>query len=329
MKRRSVRRAKKSQWRQLELWGGASAASVALVIVLAFMGAATTQRYALRSPEVAAVVSAILVDLANADRASQQIPALQVNPLLVAAAQAKANDMAAKGYFAHTSPDGVEPWHWFEEAGYTFEHAGENLAVDFSDSSDVERAWMNSPTHRENILDGKFTEIGIATAQGIYKGRLTTFVVQEFGSPAVRRSAVTAQTVPSEPAAMARASAQRPTDGESVARVASARLPSVQSAASSTRTAPELAASLARQDTGAVPLWGYAVGFPKRTLQFVYYILALSIVVGLAWVTRFEMQAHHVRHARAAGALIALMGLLFLVADHLILGQPVLALAGS
>ena len=64
------------------------------------------------------------------------------------------------------------------------------MAVDFSDSADVERAWMNSATHRENLLDPHFTEIGIALAQGTYQGRATTFVVQMFGAPTSKKAEV-------------------------------------------------------------------------------------------------------------------------------------------
>ena len=125
-----------------------------------------------------------LVDETNQGRVVNGLPDLQVSPLLQAAAQEKASDMASKGYFAHTSPQGLTPWYWFQQVGYNFDYAGENLAVNFSDSQDVTTAWMNSPEHRANILSTDFTQIGIATAQGMYEGQLTTFVVEEFGTPA-------------------------------------------------------------------------------------------------------------------------------------------------
>jgi hypothetical protein len=124
-----------------------------------------------------------LVDETNQSRVLNDLPDLQVSPLLQAAAQEKANDEATKGYFAHTSPQGLTPWYWFQQVGYDFDYAGENLAVNFSDSQDVTTAWMNSPEHRANILSTDFTQIGIATAQGIYEGEPTTFVVEEFGTP--------------------------------------------------------------------------------------------------------------------------------------------------
>jgi hypothetical protein len=187
-----------------------------LLIVCIFI-LSSVERFFLASPQAAAVVSAILVDLANGDRASNDRAILKMNPVLVTVAQAKANDMAAKGYFAHTSPEGVDPWHWFKEAGYSFTYAGENLAIDFVDSADVERAWMDSPTHRENILNSHYTEIGIATAEGVYEGHPTVFVVQEFGAPSTseRQQPVREKTSPASPRTPALAGG---------ARIASARL---------------------------------------------------------------------------------------------------------
>jgi hypothetical protein len=90
--------------------------------------------------------------------------------------------MAEREYFAHYSPDGVSPWHWFDKAGYDYLHAGENLAVHFTESDAVVDAWMDSPTHRANIMNGLYTEIGVGTARGEYKGYPTLFVVQLFGT---------------------------------------------------------------------------------------------------------------------------------------------------
>ncbi len=134
----------------------------------------------------AAILPDVLVDETNLNRKTSNIVALQTNPLLEEAARLKAEDMAANGYFAHISPDGTTPWQWLSDVDYRFAAAGENLAVNFVNSDDVTKAWMNSPGHRTNILNGNFTEIGIATAKGEYKGRETTFVVQFFGRPAPR-----------------------------------------------------------------------------------------------------------------------------------------------
>lgn len=132
---------------------------------------------------LASVLPAILTDITNEERAQNDAPALIQNDLLTKAAQLKAEDMANKGYFAHTSPEGKTPWYWFSQVGYHFSSAGENLAVNFFESSDVANAWMNSPTHRANIVKKDYKEIGIGIASGTYKGQDTVFVAQLFGTP--------------------------------------------------------------------------------------------------------------------------------------------------
>jgi len=130
------------------------------------------------------ILPGVLVELTNQSRLQNNIAPLKYNLLLEQAAQLKAQDMAAKGYFDHVSPEGATPWSWLQKVGYRFSGAGENLAINFVDSSDIERAWLNSPGHRANILESRFSEIGIATAKGMYQGKETTFVVQFFGRPA-------------------------------------------------------------------------------------------------------------------------------------------------
>jgi hypothetical protein len=155
-----------------------------LILAFALFGAYGFLRmsYPAGKSLTAAIYSGVIVDLTNRDRLNNNDSNLKPNDLLSAAAQAKANDMASKGYFAHTSPEGITPWYWFKQVGYKYVYAGENLAINFDESLDVENAWMNSPTHRANILNNHYTDIGVAMAQGIYQGRVATFVVQEFGS---------------------------------------------------------------------------------------------------------------------------------------------------
>jgi len=132
---------------------------------------------------LAAVLPGVLTSMTNEKRTENQLATLTINPLLVEAAQLKANDMAARGYFSHDTPDGKTPWYWLDQVGYTYQYAGENLAVNFIESKDVTEAWMNSPSHRANIVKGNYTEIGIAVSSGMYKGRESIFVVQFFGKP--------------------------------------------------------------------------------------------------------------------------------------------------
>lgn len=131
-----------------------------------------------------AVLPATVLSLTNTERAEYEAKPLKRNQLLDEAARLKAEHMAAEGYFSHYSPGGISPWFWFEKVGYTYAHAGENLAVHFSDSGEVVKAWMDSPSHKANIISDQYTEIGIGTAKGRFEGFDTVFVVQMFGTPA-------------------------------------------------------------------------------------------------------------------------------------------------
>ena len=139
---------------------------------------------------VGAVLPAVIIADTNKERNHEHLGTLTRNTVLDAAAQMKADDMAAKGYFAHYGPGNVAPWYWFDKAGYSYVNAGENLAVHFTDSDAVVTAWMNSPTHRANIVNPNYTEIGVGTAKGTFEGFSTVFVVQLFGTPAATNSPV-------------------------------------------------------------------------------------------------------------------------------------------
>ncbi len=136
-----------------------------------------------KSDFLSAVLPAIVMSLTNGARAGDNLSSLSTNQLLVSAAQKKAHDMARRGYFSHVSPEGNPPWYWLDSVGYNYRYAGENLAVNFTDSKELVDSWLNSPAHRANILKEDFTEIGIGMATGTYKGRESVFVVEFFGSP--------------------------------------------------------------------------------------------------------------------------------------------------
>jgi len=124
-----------------------------------------------------------LVSMTNSSRAREGLGELSVNSQLTSAAYAKAQDMLANQYFAHTSPQGKTPWDFIKGAGYDYAYAGENLAIGYTDSSELFNAWMASATHRQNILNPNFREIGIAVISGTYEGAETILVAQEFGAP--------------------------------------------------------------------------------------------------------------------------------------------------
>ena len=120
----------------------------------------------------------------NQERAANGLSPLSLNSKLSDAARRKAADMFAENYWAHNSPSGLTPWHWFQAVGYNYTYAGENLAKDFGNTNRLMDAWMASPTHRENILNTHYTDIGIAVSPGSLLGADTVLVVQEFGTTA-------------------------------------------------------------------------------------------------------------------------------------------------
>ncbi|MEO8065781.1 MAG: CAP domain-containing protein [Candidatus Doudnabacteria bacterium] len=119
-----------------------------------------------------------ILNLVNLDREKHGLSDLSLNPTLNLAAYAKAEDMISKNYFAHVSPGGVKPWDWFKNLGYNYSYAGENLAEGYSDPYELENSWMNSPTHRANILSPFYSEAGLA----VVSRNNTTIIVQFFGS---------------------------------------------------------------------------------------------------------------------------------------------------
>ncbi|WKZ26049.1 MAG: CAP domain-containing protein [bacterium] len=123
-----------------------------------------------------------VVNLTNQKRAQAGLPALSLNQTLSNAAYVKGVDMINKDYWAHTAPDGTQPWVFFNNAGYKYRYAGENLARDFSNANSAVEAWMNSPTHRDNILNPKYKDIGVGVVEGDLAGSDTTIIVQFFGA---------------------------------------------------------------------------------------------------------------------------------------------------
>jgi hypothetical protein len=144
----------------------------------------------------AAILAGSVVKLTNEERDDSNLAPLMASPLLTRAAQMKADDMAAKGYYAHISPDGTAPPYWLDAVGYRYQIMGENLVVDRTDSEQVVSAWMGSATHRQNILNPTFTEIGIGVAYGTYKGDDTIYVVQMLAKPVKPTTSVAASTAP-------------------------------------------------------------------------------------------------------------------------------------
>lgn len=124
-----------------------------------------------------------LYQLTNEQRLSHGLSALSYNQTLAEAAKAKAQNMFAHNYWAHFGPNGETPWQFMQSVGYTYQYAGENLAKNFLISQGVIDAWMNSKTHRENILRPEYQEVGFAIVNGVINGEQTTLVIQMLGTP--------------------------------------------------------------------------------------------------------------------------------------------------
>jgi hypothetical protein len=126
-----------------------------------------------------------LLQATNQERQKEGLKPLTYNFLLDQAAQAKAEDMAAKNYWSHNTPDGKEPWVFIESASYKYHKAAENLAYGFDNSQTTLSGWMNSPSHRANVLDGDLRDVGFGIVNiPNYQGRgPETLVVAMYGDP--------------------------------------------------------------------------------------------------------------------------------------------------
>lgn len=125
--------------------------------------------------------------LVNLEREKKNLPPLLMNHLLVAAARYHSADMACHNYFNHYGIDGSSPFVRMKAAGYQMSYAGENIYAGPDENNTpavAVRLWMNSPTHRDAILNPNYTEAGV----GYYFYKPATYggyFTIDFASPAV------------------------------------------------------------------------------------------------------------------------------------------------
>lgn len=128
-----------------------------------------------------------LLAATNDQRVNDNEPSLTMNDQLTRAAQAKADDMAKRNYWSHDTPDGAAPWTFVTNAGYNYDKLGENLAAGFSDERSTVKAWMASETHRANVLDPAYSQVGFGFANSenytSAGGGPMTIVVAYYGEP--------------------------------------------------------------------------------------------------------------------------------------------------
>ncbi len=164
-------------------------ASLAILIAVYLLNQSVLKSIAIARPGILGYSSEITLqkvfDQTNQERLKAGLPTLRLNSLLSESAKLKAINMFAKNYWAHQSPDGQSPWFFIKSVDYRYSIAGENLAKDFYDTESMFKAWMASPTHKDNIIHPKYQEVGIAVVDGVLDGLKTTLVVQHFGTPLV------------------------------------------------------------------------------------------------------------------------------------------------
>jgi hypothetical protein len=130
-----------------------------------------------------------ILNAVNKERSQRNLTTLNPNSKLEVAAVSKADDMIAKKYFAHVDPDGHYIWDKIVAAGYApYAQLGENLAIEFYDVDSLMAAWMNSPTHRANILQEGFRDQGMGLSFGnVSDGQYYSSIANTFGTLAISK----------------------------------------------------------------------------------------------------------------------------------------------
>ncbi len=134
-----------------------------------------------------------IISISNAARQEQGISPLKPQPQLMEAAAAKAKAMIAANSWSHNTPTQT-PWQFIDTTGYIYIIAGENLAKDFENAQDVVAAWLNSPSHRENLLNPEYSDTGVAVIEGSFQQKTnSTLVVQYLAKAVATPSAINTQ----------------------------------------------------------------------------------------------------------------------------------------
>lgn len=183
-----------------------------------------------------------LLSSTNQRRSAAGVASLTTNSKLNSAAQAKANDMATRNYWAHNTPEGNPPWVFINNAGYSYTKAGENLACGFNDSTSVITGWYNSAAHKANLLDSSFKEVGFGIVNasnyncGEWAASPQTIVVAMYGTPTVSATPAPSTPAPSESSSGSSAggSTQQPTASASTSGSSAASKPKNKSVESHT-----------------------------------------------------------------------------------------------
>ncbi|PIT91628.1 hypothetical protein COU12_02075 [Candidatus Jorgensenbacteria bacterium CG10_big_fil_rev_8_21_14_0_10_54_38] len=287
--------------------------AILAIILLIEAGFLTQTLFLSQTSLFATILQNVLIDKTNSSRQGESLSLLVENPLLDAAAKMKAEDMAGKGYFAHTSPEGIEPWHWFRMVGYDYRYAGENLAVNFVDSEDVVKAWLNSPAHRQNIMNRHFTEIGIGTATGMYEGREVVFIVQIFGTPTLEPIVGTHPVV----TAFQSAAAAEPATSTASQEMFTVAPGAVELAAVSGVESGQLPS----EPTPASTLVQRAIASPKTVSNYLYAALMVIVALALLLNIAIKPRIQHPRLILNGMALLVILNAVLVLNHYLALAN--------
>lgn len=246
-----------------------------------------------------------LLNATNAFRAQNGLGALALNGQLNTSAQNKAQHMVNNDYWAHNAPDGTTPWYFFDQAGYNYSKAGENLAYGFNTSQDAVNGWIGSPGHRANML-GEYQDVGFGFVDGPnYQGGPNTVVVAHYGAksapapppptpvaPATTPTPPPAPTPAPAPAATPTPAPTAPTPTEQAKPEPSTPKKDTTPVAAKPASVPEVTVAA---PAAVTVLDQFSVGKP-RLAAIASTLLVASIVVGFALTHR-----SFVRHAAIVG----------------------------
>lgn len=246
-----------------------------------------------------------LLDFTNKARQENGLKPLVLNNELITAAQMKASDMLTKNYWAHFAPDGTTPWYFVKNSGYGYNYAGENLAKGFTTSSDTVKAWMNSTSHRENILSDKYNDIGFAVVEGKLLGEDTVLVVEMFGSTQEETLLATAKPENNPPNTAG--NIQNP----SIAGEASSLKQQNVNNNQPIEQAKRLFASSANNKNSVItaPILETSI-FSKSVLMFVFSLLILAFIIDFIIVEKKKIPrlvGHNIDHITVILLFILLM----------------------
>lgn len=158
------------RWKQVL---GCRSASIAILVAVgsgllpvAMVPAAIAQRPAVTVAQADVAIAQEILRLVNVERRRVNARPLVLNDKLTAAAQRHAQDMATSRRMSHTGSDGSTMRSRIDATQYNWSTIGENVAMGQPTAAAVMAAWMNSPGHRQNILNPAFTELGVGYATG-------------------------------------------------------------------------------------------------------------------------------------------------------------------